>query len=317
MEAVAVQCPFCGGEEVARKVEGTERFFGTGGSFDYSVCAACGSIYLDDAGIDLAPHYPEHYYSYTGAKRPPLQTAVEDFVVRQRARFVLRLLRKAGTRVDAEARIVDVGSGAGDLLRGFAAIGYRNVLGVDPFLREGVETGGVAVERRPLKDVANDVRFAGTAATVMFHHSLEHVFDPAEQLVAAARLLRPGGGIVVRVPVVSYAWERYGTYWVGFDAPRHVALPTERGMVELAKRLGLKIAAVRYDSTENQFVVSNAYVAGRTQLEAFPSCPPRTALRKLVTIPLRLRAAWLNAQKRGDQAAFVLLPASEGIKVEP
>lgn len=317
MEALAVRCPFCNGNEVSQSVTGTERFFGTGGSFEYSVCATCGSIYLNDPSLDLSPHYPEHYYSYTGGKRPPLQAAVEDFVCRQRARFVVAVSRRAGVRLDHDSRVMDVGSGAGDLLRAFRSIGYSDVVGVDPFLREGVDTAGVPVERRTLDEVANDSGFAGKATTVMFHHSLEHVFDPAASLEAAKRLLCPGGGIVVRVPVVSYAWERYGTYWVGFDAPRHVALPTERGMYELAARLGLRVAFVRYDSTENQFVVSNAYLKGRTQLEAFPSCPPRTAVRKLTTIPLRLRAAWLNAQKRGDQAAFVLLPAPEGMKEEP
>ncbi len=311
MVAVALTCPFCTGEEIARTVEGTERFFGNGGSFEYNVCADCGSIYLSDRTIDLSAHYPEHYYSYTGNRRPPLQAAAENFVCRVRARFVLGLLRRAGARIDRRARVVDVGSGAGDLLRAFVRLGYDNVTGVDPYLRDDVETAGIPVERRTLEQLANDPAYAGSAGVVMFHHSLEHVFDPATELVAARKLLQPRGGIVVRVPVVNYAWERYATCWVGFDAPRHVAIPSERGMWDLARRVGLHVSLVRYDSTENQFLVSEAYARGLTQPEAFPSCPPRTAVRKILTIPLRLRAAWLNARKRGDQAAFILRPSGE------
>jgi SAM-dependent methyltransferase len=311
MVAVGLRCPFCNGDDVARRVEGTERFYGNGGSFDYNLCARCGSIYLRDASIDLGAHYPEHYYSYTGNTRPPIQAAAENFVCRQRARFVLGLLRHSGVRIDRRARVVDVGSGAGDLLRAFVRLGYRNVIGVDPYLRNDVATAGIPVERRALELLARDPSYAASASIVMFHHSLEHVFDPAAHLTAARELLAPGGGIVVRVPVVNYAWERYGTYWVGFDAPRHVAIPSERGMNVLAERVGLNVSRVRYDSTENQFVVSDAYLRGLTQPQAFPSCPPRTALRKVLTLPLRVRAAWLNATKRGDQAAFVLRPRGE------
>ncbi|MBV8149734.1 MAG: class I SAM-dependent methyltransferase [Candidatus Eremiobacteraeota bacterium] len=311
MVALGIRCPFCNGGAVVRTVEGTERFYGNDGSFDYNLCAGCGSIYLSDTSIDLSAHYPEHYYSYTGTTRPRIQAAAENFVCRQRARFVIGLLRRAGARVDRHARVIDVGSGAGDLLRAFVRLGYRNVLGVDPYLPESVDTVGIVVERRPLELLARDPSYVRSASVVMFHHSLEHVFDPAENLAAARDLLTPGGGIVVRVPVVNYAWERYGTYWVGFDAPRHVAIPSERGMYALATRVGLNVSRVRYDSTENQFVVSDAYLRGLTQPQAFPSCPPRTAVRKVLTIPLQLRAAWLNATGRGDQAAFILRPRGE------
>jgi SAM-dependent methyltransferase len=311
MVAVDLLCPFCNGEEISRTVEGTERFYGNGGSFGYNICARCGSIYLRDTNIELGRHYPEHYYSYTGTARPPIQAAAENFVCNRRARFVLGLLRRAGANVDRRARVVDVGSGAGDLLRAFARLGYGNVLGVDPYLPEGVDTVGIPVERRALELLARDPAYAGGASVVMFHHSLEHVFDPEMHLSAARDLLAPGGGIVVRVPVVNYAWERYGTYWVGLDAPRHVAIPSERGMRDLAARVGLSVSRVRYDSTENQFVVSDAYLRGLTQPQAFPSCPPRTAVRKILTLHLRLRAAWLNATKRGDQAAFILRPLGE------
>jgi predicted SAM-dependent methyltransferase len=143
----------------------------------------------------------------------------------------------------------------------------------------------------------------------MFHHSLEHVFDPAENLAAARALLKPGGCIVVRVPVINYAYERYGTCWVGFDAPRHVAIPTERSMEAVAARARLHVARVCYDSNETQFTVSESYVRGVSPRHAFPSNPPRTAVRKVLTLPKLLHALWLNARKQGDQAAFVLKDA--------
>jgi SAM-dependent methyltransferase len=306
--ALADCCPFCGRREAARQFEAADLQFGSGGSFPYAVCASCGSLYLIDRAIDLGAHYPEGYYAYASAQRSFVQRCAERFANDRRARFVLRLLCDAGVRLDPGGRIVDVGSGAGELLAAFGRKGYAHLLGSDPFLRAGAATNGVAVDRRTIAELAADERLAGSASLVMFHHSLEHIFDPQTALAAAAALLRPSGGILVRIPIVSAAWERYGTHWVGLDAPRHVAVPTERGMRDLAARSGLRVALARYDSTEMQFVASEAYARGLTLNQAFPAAPLRTLARKVLTIPQMLHAARLNARGRGDQAAFVLLP---------
>lgn len=40
-----------------------EMMFGTGESFDYATCRACGSLYLDAIPEDLGRYYVENYYS--------------------------------------------------------------------------------------------------------------------------------------------------------------------------------------------------------------------------------------------------------------
>jgi predicted SAM-dependent methyltransferase len=143
----------------------------------------------------------------------------------------------------------------------------------------------------------------------MFNHSLEHVFEPARSLLGAAKVLKANGSLVVRIPVVNYAWDYYREYWVGLDAPRHLAIPTERGMQRLAQRCGFRIGAVRYDSDESQFEVSERYQRGQTIAGQSFSHPAVMIGRKVLNIPRMIRAERLNATGRGDRAAFVLKSA--------
>src|SRR5262249_31591656 len=136
--------------------------------------------------------------------------------------------------------------------------------------------------------------------------------DPESSLRAATSLLARGGVLLVRIPIVNYAWERFGVHWVGLDAPRHLAIPTQSGFERLVERLHLRVARVDYDSTAVQFVASEAYQRGLTLNEAFPSNPPRTMLRALLSVPKTLLAKRLNAQHRGDQAAFALVRSTDG-----
>jgi SAM-dependent methyltransferase len=279
--------------------------FGLDGEFLYSECAGCGSLYMTDPPADLSPFYPPGYYSYSHASRSRLSALSEDIAARARAAGYVRFLRRCGMRLGPSTAFIDVGAGSGDLLRALRAIGFSHGIGVDPYLRDGTDTNGVTILRRPIDEVAADDSPV-EADVVMFHHSLEHVADPAVSLRAAATLLTRGGLILVRIPIVSYAWRRFGDNWVGLDAPRHLSLPTEDGFTRLAQRLGLRIVHSRYDSTAMQFVASEAYERGLTLSEAFASNPPKTALRTILSLPKTMRANRLNRQRRGDQAAFAL-----------
>src|SRR5690606_19248090 len=147
----------------------------------------------------------------------------------------------------------------------------------------------------------------GTRDLVMFNHSLEHVPDPQAMLETARRMLRPGGRILVRLPVADCeAWDRYGTEWIQIDAPRHLFIPSRRGMGMLAERAGLRVEAVLDDSTEIQFLGSELYRQRRRydELQSRYGWDVRRRMRR--------EARLLNARGRGDQAGFVLAPREKG-----
>lgn len=299
-------CPFCCSASVAERFEARELIVGTRESYAYCRCAPCGAVYIADATLDLKSLYPEEYLAFGDPSRRSARALNDRIVALIDATRWTKILRTNRINLTKETRFADVGCGDPWLLRAMVKLGYKNLTGIDPYVPARVDTSGITMLRRTLDDMAVAQEHAAEFDVVMFHHSLEHVPDPAASLRAASKVLAPNGVIFVRLPVVNEAWERYREAWWGICAPQHLSIPSERSMHALAERTGFTISGIVYDSTRMQFIVSEAHARNRSRAEAFPSSPLRKIAVAAGTMHLWLRARRLNAQRRGDQAAFVL-----------
>lgn len=313
----AAACPFCAADATGGAVfVAAERMYGMGGRFHYRECPHCGSLWLENAP-DLAAFYPQDYYAFTPASAGQsrserivrlLRTVVDrlEWTVPFLAgpRHVISLARSIG--IGRDSTLLDVGCGSGSFLRRLKRLGLRDLTGVDPNVPESVDEPGLRIVRGVLEDVE------GRFDAIFCNHSLEHAPDPMTTLAHIRSRLLPGGVIVIRIPVVAYAWQRFRECWVQLDAPRHQAIPSSRGMLALTQRVGLRIERVVYDSTAFQFWGSRAYERGASL---------KSVLRQPLTLEWfglvasnavrSLQAAYLNTVGRGDQAAFVCRPANE------
>ena len=147
---------------------------------------------------------------------------------------------------------MDVGRGSGFILYSLREIGFKNLLGIDPYVQNDIRyTNGVEV----LKKTIREINESGWEL-IMFHHSFEHVSEPAETLQSISRLLFRNGICLIRIPVVSsYAWRHYGVQWEQLDAPLH----SIKSMEILAEKARLRIYDIAYDSNEFQFWGSEQY----------------------------------------------------------
>jgi SAM-dependent methyltransferase len=295
-----------------------ESMFGLGEHFRYRECAVCRSLSIETVPEDLARHYPPHYYSLHDVstdsrftrwvKRHRDRAAVGRFdpvgkmVLRRYPSEALEALRLLA--LCSDARILDVGCGSGTMLRQLRAIGFTKLYGTDPFLPRDIVEQYLTIRCAPLAAID------GTYDVITFNHVLEHLADPVTSLNAAADRLARGGSIVVRVPLAGCrAWDMYGVHWIQLDPPRHLVLPSRTGMERLARRAGLAVTRVVFDSTAYQFWGSEQMRAGIT-LFAPKSWRVSRDTAAVVT-PSRMRAwrrqatAW-NRIGIGDQAAFVL-----------
>jgi len=137
-------------------------------------------------------------------------------------------------RIVPPGPILDVGSGDGALLDALRRHG-REALGLE---REA--TGGA--RDQDVSEIERD-DWAG----VVFWHSLEHLREPGRAIERAARLLRPGGILLVAVPNSASLQARlFGDRWFALDIPRHLVHLTAPALLHKIEESGLQVERVSY-----------------------------------------------------------------------
>lgn len=291
--------------------------FGTREEFRYGECTDCCSLQLIDVPADLSSYYPADYYSLAGNREKLVVRVARRLRAEAAVRGMWRTakLLGAGRRpprwpawldvagIDRTARILDVGSGWGSTLLALRSEGFTNLTGADAFLDSTITRSGITIYR------ATPQELSGTYDFVMLNHSFEHMPDPRGTLQAIARLVRPGGTVMLRLPVAgSFAWRHYGVDWVALDPPRHLYLFTPQAIARLARDVELELVDTVYDSTALQFWGSEQYRRGIPLMAAEshhvdPSASPFTRTQ---VARWERRADELNAVEDGDEAAFFL-----------
>jgi SAM-dependent methyltransferase len=329
---VAIPCGICGHREGNRIHSAREMMYGLRETFDYMECVECGCLQLLAIPEDISPYYADGYYSLDRQIDASIHPAKlwahrrltrhhlghanpvgRVLALRYSAPPVLEYVRNAGA--DLDSPILDVGSGAGNLLLTLAHQGFSRLTGVDPYIeRELFYPSGVHIVKGTMDDVE------GPYDLVMMHHSLEHVPDQHGALRRARELLTSHGCLLVRTPVASsYAWREYGTNWVQLDAPRHTCVHTVASMRMLAESAGFTLADIVFDSSDLQFWGSEQYrsdIPLRHPLSyAVDNRTPLFTEEQIQTF--RDRAAELNANADGDSACFYLSRVPTPIAATP
>lgn len=277
---------------------------GLGGEFHYAECLDCGSLQLEAIPEDLSVYYPSNYYSFIGLRTSGLMTRILKSL-RMRAFLWAGItwqtpmygywLKKVHSGFSA--RIADVGCGNGQLLYELHAAGYSDLHGFDPFIESEKQ---IAPGLTLWKNRIEESEF--TFDLIMMHHSFEHMEDPDTVLKSCFEKLNPGGMLLIRCPVADAAiWKEKRELWVQLDAPRHLIIPTVKGLKVKAEQIGFLLEEVEFDSTDFQFWGTALYERGEkldlTRAEIF-SKKERAVMAE--------NALRFNQEGKGDQACFYL-----------
>ena len=214
------------------------------------------------------------------------------------------------TKINYNSRILDVGCGAGNLLYSLNEIGFKNLVGVDPYINEEVIDGNVKILKKTVHELPDRQKFD----LIISNHSFEHIPDQLETLLKISKILSEKGVCLIRMPVkTEYIWNRYGINWVQIDAPRHFFIHTIKSFTYLAKKAGLVIKNITFDSTEFLFWGSEQYKRDtplKTE-DSYSVNPKKSIFTAKQIRKFRKMAKELNMNKQGDQAAFYLMRGME------
>jgi len=232
-ELLDVECPLCG----SRRSSDIAVEFGIA----VSRCDDCGLVYTRTPRPRAQDHYavPQSEFSekydaiFQGTAPHPRDSNYDEALI------ALESACPGGA-------LLDVGSHCGFFLRRARARGWRTK-GVEP----SPVTSALARARFGL-DVETgylDETFpAESVDAVTLLDVLEHVGDPRLLLRQVARVLRPGGVVLVKVPNVSYALVKYrvlrripGAIADAFDAREHLVHYSLRTLTRLLEEEGFKL----------------------------------------------------------------------------
>lgn len=313
-----MECKICGNKEGNIQHYAKELLYGTNEIFHYIECNHCGCVQISELPSDIKKHYPTNYH---GNAFKESNNPIEKYLRNLRTKYALYKKGFLGkvlyNKFPQEAiyslnsvnpqqdwKILDVGCGGGALLYFLREVGFKNLLGVDPYIDQSIAyRNGLEILKKSFYEI-ND-----TWDLIMFHHSFEHIYEQRETLRKVRELLAEKGMCIIRVPTVSsFAWKHYGLNWVQFDAPRHFFLHSVESFTLLANQEKLKIKEVIYDSSDLQFWGSEQnlqqiffYAPNSYFLNKHSSIFTRKQIRHY-----KRRAIEMNFSGNGDQIIFIV-----------
>ena len=214
----------------------------SGEAFDVYRCDRCGLVRTSPpTDRPIASYYPTGYHA--GRRyRGPLEV-LPRLLAASRSRW----LEKASGRT---GHVLEVGCGRGTLLQELRSRGWT-VMGTE--LNEGAarfarEAHGLDVRTVPITELE---LASGSLDAVIFWHVLEHLEEPGIALDEAARLLRPGGVLLVAVPRFDSPLSRWaGPTWFQLDVPRHLSHFSLDVLIAMLRERGLSPVEVRHLALE-------------------------------------------------------------------
>lgn len=308
-------CNVCDNTNNNKIYEGREMMFGMKDLFTYFKCANCGCLQIKSIPEKMDKYYPENYYSFNEVRQTTLKSKIVIFLMKHA--FCLRFGRIDFIGIFAiiynryyknvhpwlkkefcvmDSKILDIGCGNGFLLNEMKLLGFSNLIGLDPYIKQSTITAnGVKIIKDEIFNLHEKFDF------IMLHHSFEHMTDPRKTFKALANIVSDKGYILIRIPLTdSYAWRKYKMDWFQVDAPRHFFLHTIKSITLLAELADLEIENIVFDSTYSQFFFSEKYLQNITFLDKSNKNldPYLRSFEK--------KSKELNDCMDGDQACFYL-----------
>jgi 2-polyprenyl-3-methyl-5-hydroxy-6-metoxy-1,4-benzoquinol methylase len=271
------RCPVCGGAS-RFDFSGRDLMYGLHRRHDYFRCEQCACMFHHPmpGPQEIASFYPPDYGVYDEEKRARAPSRPKRAVLASRYGYghlssgvldrALGVLAAPFVRLDVPDYIpggllLDVGCGNGRFLAAMRTLGWQ-VQGVE-FSADGVRV--CRKQDLPVHhgDLASAAFADGRFDVITVRHVIEHIPDPLPFVAELARVLKPGGLLVIETPngdALGQSW--FTMNWYANDVPRHLVMYAPGNLDLLARREGLLRSRLRLETTPRIFLCSLDYAMG-------------------------------------------------------
>lgn len=237
-----MNCPVCNNMAVKVVRRLYDDRYGYPGLFPLFNCLACEHIFLqtnlsqNELRVLYNSYYPRKTFDIDSYRPHKEQKGIFAW---------LNGLDSAAFRwVPANVRVLDVGCGFGE------AIGYHKGRGCDVYgveadenIRRVAEKFGYKIHVGLFDDKAYESDFFDV---VTMDQVIEHMIDPISSLQGVARVLKPGGKVILSTPNAR-GWGAgfFGSRWINWHAPYHMQFFSGKSIRLAAEKAGLELRQVR------------------------------------------------------------------------
>jgi 2-polyprenyl-3-methyl-5-hydroxy-6-metoxy-1,4-benzoquinol methylase len=273
-----LRCPVCG--DVDR------RLWGRAESYELHRCVSCCAVFTHPmpSSDELSRLYTTGRY-FQGGGHAGYVTGYEASVRSQRLLHET-ILDHLGPP-ESHERLLEVGCAEGHFLDAARKRGWE-VCGI-----ELSRSAAVAARSRfsvPVLEghLEEQTLESSSCSVVVLLDVLEHLPDPAQALRTVARLLRPGGRLVIKTPDIGSAnARRLGMRWEQIKPPEHLVYFDAQAMVRMLRACG-------FDLDQRREVGGTGIVAAiRRSMRRHPSIDCPSIVRALLVMRRARWLAWL------------------------
>jgi len=262
-EFVAVPCPACGEKDSVRAFE---KF-----TFQYVTCRGCGTLYMSPRP---SPHVMSDYYSDSENYRYWAEHIFPASEAARREKIHKPWLERVIGYCDRHrvpcGVLMEIGAGFGTFAGLAQTSGrFKRVVAVEanPEMAAACRARGLEVINKRIEDVGNEMDAADVAVAF---EVIEHLFAPRTFLEQCARLMRPGGLLVLSCPNgQGFDIALLGNASLAID-PEHVNLFNPRSLLLLVESCGFEVLEVNTPGRLDAEFVRMAILEGKFDVSGNP-----------------------------------------------
>jgi 2-polyprenyl-3-methyl-5-hydroxy-6-metoxy-1,4-benzoquinol methylase len=246
-------CNYCNSKSSKELYGGIKDWeYGVKGEYAYHECSDCGGVQLHPFPSieDLVESYNIDYHGYVDSGT---QGLLFNILFKLKEAPINNQLKKL---MPKDARVLDIGCGAGMFLQKMRNLGAKECVGID--------FSETAIKQLKMKGFQG---FQGTYESfqqddgyydiIVMNNYLEHTLDPNFELNKTRKLLKVGGILIGELPGYdSYEREIFGKYWGGNHVPRHTYQFNQKFLVKKLREAGFKNIRIKHELNTGHLALS-------------------------------------------------------------